>query len=305
MASWADLVSTTLPSIPKQVVLVTGEISSLVWDKVREALHGYSTYTRVLTPKDLSYALTSLGTSSAYLLVNPSPLLIEAASDLIRGGCTDSMYVLIDDVPKDADAIDYLKKKAQQCKAYYTISAPKTDQAKSTMASVFQMRWGVTRDSAFRVCTMLDFSPGRLYQFDQLFLRATGGKVLPSSETNAVLTQLLGADSPNTVVAHILEGRPVEMNYSAEFSSQILRVMLSVILDAKVVRGAMDRGCTNVSTITKDTGLSQFQVVRAFGAAEAWSVRALIHREKMLRFGLENVTQPDVLSIVSLLFQGE
>lgn len=305
MATWDDLVEASLPPIPKQVVLITGEISSLVWDRVMTALKGYGVYIRPESDRDMSFAITSLGVTSAYLLVNPSEELISAAEKLVRGGSTDSIYILVEGGMSDNDSLDYLKRKAQQCKAYFTVTPPKTDQAKLKMATYFQMRWGVTRTTSFKACTLLDFSPGRLYMFDKLFLAATGGRVLPSSETQHLIDQLLGSDAPNTVVSRILEGAPIEAEYSAEFSSKILRVILNVILDAKIVKNSILRGNSTVANVCKDTGLTQFQVVRCYGVAEAHSLAALVHRERVLRFGLTHSSQPDVLSIIAQLFQGE
>jgi hypothetical protein len=79
---------------------------------------------------------------------------------------------------------------------------------------------------------------------------------------------------------------------------------MEVVVDAKMVRASIDRGNTNPSLVVKDTGLTQFQVIRAFQFAESLTMRGLIHRERMLTFSIQFSNQPEVLSVLTQIFKG-
>lgn len=306
MAGWSDLYDRSIPSIPKQVFLSVGEVSSLVWDTVNTALAGYDFYVRASKPEDLSYTMTELGANSAYLIVDPSPDLMHSLAQLLKGGATEAVFVILSKAPsKEDEDHRILKTKAQSSKLYFTISAPKTEAAQDKMVSFFLMRWAVTRETCFKACNALDYSPGKLYQFDHLMLLSTGGQVLPSSQTQVIVDELLGTDSPNTVVGRILEGRPVEEDYTEKFTEDVLSFLLSLALHAKRILGSWRTGNSTVSSASKETGLSQFLILRAWPLADSLDDEQLSRLIKVIEFGLRNVAgNPEVLSTVSRAWRG-
>lgn len=306
MAGWSDLYDRSIPSIPKQVFLSVGEVSSLVWDTVNSALSGYDFYVRASKPEDLSYTMTELGANSAYLIVDPSPDLMKSLAMLLKGGATEAVFVIMSKAPaKEDDYLHVLKTKAQASKLYFTISAPKTEAAQDKMVSFFLMRWAVTRETCFKACNALDYSPGKLYQFDHLMLLSTGGQVLPSSQTQVIVDELLGTDSPNTVVGRILEGRPVESDYTEKFTEDVLNFLLSLALHAKRILGSWRTGNSTVSSASKETGLSQFLILRAWPLADTLNDEQLSRLIKVIEFGLRNVAgNPEVLATVSRAWRG-
>lgn len=301
MAGWAELLEARLLSTPKRVFLCTGEISSLVWDKILEALAGYDFYVRVEKDTDIGYSLSGYGANTAYLLVDPSNEVLKAAEALVRSGGTDAIYILISGEPDkyDKGIYEYLKKKAQQSKGYYTVTVPKAEQARNKMVSHFLMRWGVARDTSQRVCAALEYSPGQIYLFDKQFLLCTGGQVLPSSHTQGLVTELLGQDSPNMVVNRIFSRTPVDLQFGEDFTYRVLKFLHTLVTHARVIHGAWSTGATSLAEVSKSTGLTQFLVLRAWGIAENYDPKALRKCEDLVLFGMENTGNPDLLSVIS------
>ena len=303
MAGWAELLTLSVRSLPKQVFLCVGEQSSLVWDVVHKALAGYDTFVRVESDIDLSYAMTGLGNNAAYLLVDPTPELLGTAEALVRGSTSEAVYILMSAPPTNLAGLEYLKKKAQQSKLYFTVTAPKGEAAQQKMVSFFLMRWGLTRAIAHRACAMLDFSPGKLYQFDKSLMLATGGQVLPSSQTQALVDSLLGADTQNTVVAKIIEGQGLDADFDETFTRQVLNFIFGLVLNAKRLHGAWEAGNTTVADAGKAAGLTQYQTLQAWPLAELFPLEALRRKEKILSFMYQNYRgNPETLSTLAQLW---
>lgn len=302
MAGYPELFETQVTSFPKQVFLCVGELSSLVWDVVHRALGEYDFFVRVEREADLSFSLSGMGANAAYLLVDPPDPLLASARALIQGGGTEAMFILVSEDPSKYDKanFEYIKKKAQQSKNYYTITAPKADQAKAKMVSYFLMRWAVPRDTSHKVCSMLDYSPGRIYLFDKQFLALTGGQVLPSSQTQGLVDELLGEDTPNMVVMRILTGTPVDLTFDEAFTYQVLSFLHGLIVNAKMIQASQRGGNVTAPAISKDLGITIFQVVRSMGIANSYSPSELRRCEDLILFGFENVSgNPDLLSVIS------
>lgn len=305
MATWSDLLGAKIPSLPKQVFLCTGEISTLVWDAVHQTLKGYDFYVRVGSQGDLRYSVAALGTNAAYLVVDPDDLILKAVEDLIRSGATEAVFILIsgDGTDLDKETFDYVKKKSQQSKQYYTITAPKGEQARSKMESFFIMRWGVSRDLSQKTCSILEYSPGQLYQFDKQFMLCTDGQVLPSSHTQSLVDELLGSDTPNLVLMKIASRIPVDMNFGEDFTYKALKMLHNLLNHARIIQGAWYNGESTVAGVAKATGLSHFLVLRAWGLAEAYGKETLKDCEDLVLFGMDNVSgNPELLSVISRTF---
>ena len=301
MAGWSDLFESGSDDLPRHAFLAVGEISSLVLDEVAVKMKQYSAVIKVRAAQDMYYSLSGTGTRVAYVLNDPTPEVLDAAANLLKQNTGEAFYFLISKEPSHypKESFDYVKKKAQQSKQYYTISAPKSDAAKDKMVGYFLMRWGVTRDTSQMVCSILGYSPGMLYQFDKQFMLCTGGNILPSTQTQRIVEELLGTDTPSLIVHHIVTQKPVDLDFSPEMSSRVLNLLHSVLMDARLVQGAMSTGATSVSAVSKDTKLSQFKVLQAWSLAEAYSTMELRNNEKILLWAMDNEGNPDVLSVVS------
>lgn len=302
MAGWADLFEARPLSVPKQVFLATGELSTLVWDYVHACLEGYDFYLRVENVEDLSYSIAGMGSSVAYLLVSPTPEVLQAAERVIRKGGTEAIFLLVEGDGSQYPKVnfEYVKKKAQQFKNYYTLTVPKAEQARAKMVAFFLLRWGVARETSQRVCSALEYSPGQMYTFDRQFLACTEGAMLPSSRTQGLVEELLGSDSASMVVSRIASGQPIDTEFDEAFTSKVLRFLHGLIIHARMIQGAWKVGETTLSSVSKATGLTQFLVMRAMGMAEAYEPKVLRRCEDLVLMSMDNVTgNPDVLSVLS------
>lgn len=304
MATWSELLESKIPALPKQVFLCSGETSSaLVWDKLNQILGGYDMHMRVASAEDLSYATFGHSKSLAYVVVNPNTDLLNKIEEVIRGGCIESFFILMEGatLPKD-QATEYIKKKAQQCKQYYTITVPKSETAQMKMASFFMLRWSVTKDQAFSVCSLLDFSPARLYLFDIQFRMIIGSSVLSSAAAKNIIEELLGTEAANMVASNILNSVPLAETYSAEFNQEVLGFLANLIDSALAIKAAWSAGASTMSAVCKESGITQFQASRAWGLAHAYSEERLKETRNHLALGFKYADQPDVLGVLSRIF---
>lgn len=302
MAGWSELFESEPKARPRLTFLCFGDISSLVLDKVMQALQEYKTWVRVENPIDMS---TSTGSNTAYLLVDPSQELLDFVQRFIREGGSESYFVLMSQEVKTTGnpSLEYIKRKAQQCKSYYSISAPRTDSARDKMVSFFLLRWAVTRETSHRVVSSLSYSPGELYQFDRQFLLATGGVVLPSTETHRIVNSLLGADTPSMVVSEIVYGSKIDAEFSPEFNRKVMAYLQSSIHQGLLIQAAWRNGSTNPTDIAKDTGLTKFQVTKSTWAAEMFEPHQLRRGNKILQGLLGFEDSPEFISVLSRVWR--
>lgn len=299
MATWTDLFDAEILPLPKQVCLFVGELSSLVWDKVNEAASKYNTRQRIESIQDIASSRFGDNDDTAYIAVNPSDELLHILANQLSSGMVESLFILMDEAPKDNADFEVVKKKAQHSKHYYVITAPKAETAQAKMVSFFLLRWAVTRDSCFKVCAMLDFSPGKLYLFDLAMRVSTDGKVLASSKTAVIIDELLGSDTPNLVVNNILSGKPFDQEYSREFNDKVIRFMDNLFYNARIIHNAISAGHQTAAAVGKATGLSQFAVHQSWGVAKAYNSAQLRYCVELLEYAKMNVENPEVLSTIS------
>ena len=305
MAGWSELFESRPRKVSKQVFLCSGELSGLVWDRVNQGLSSYDFHYRVSKPGELGTP-TMFGMESAYLVVDPSMDMLNAVENSIRSGSTESYFVLISgEVSSDMKPhLEFIKKKAQHSKHYYVISAPKTEQAQSKMESYFLMRWAVSRETSSRVCSIMEYSPGLLYLFDQQFLLCTDGRVLPSTTTKKLVDKILGTDTPNLVLASIVNGEPVDIDFDEDFTYKVLMFLHTTIQHARMIHSAWKDGNSTIATASKATGLTQYYVHRAWGLAESTNPQQLRSQEDLILYGLQNYSQnPEMLSVISHLWK--
>ena len=306
MSNWMDLLETELAPPPKAVGLFVGEMSSLVWDKVMRAVKSYDLYYRVTSPQDFSYSTSAIGARVAFLVVNPTTEVLKALEKVVRsGGRTEAIYIMVDGdiASSQKEHFEYLKKRAQASKMYYLVNSPKSDSAKEKLISYFIVRWAVTQELSFRVASALEYSPGMLYEFDKQFRLCTDGQVLPSTQSRKLVDELLGSDTSTMVVTRILSQTPVDLLFNSDFTYRVLSFLHGLLTNAKRIQSAWKDGAYNVSTLSKSTGLTQFNVSRSIGIAERYSPNQLNKCEDLVLFGMENVERnPEVLSVVSRLW---
>ena len=305
MAGWSDLFEFEGKPLPKQTMLVVGEVSSLVWDRVNDLLDQYDQVVRVEDVQNLHYSLGGAGSRIAYLMVDPTEDVLEQAVQVMRKGSTESFFFLVSGDPSQypKSSFDFVKRKAQQSRMYFTLSAPKTEAAQSKMVSYFLMRWRVTNETSSKVCSILKYSPGALYLFDKQFIMCTGGQVLPSTQTKEIVSELLGNDTPSLIVYNIIYGVGVDELFDNEFTHKVLSLLHTVLMDARLIQGASSQSHTTVSAICKFTKLTQFQVLRAGGLADDYTVADLRACESLITWAMENSKgNPDLLSVVSRLW---
>lgn len=305
MANWDSLFEASFVNKPKQVFLATGEISALVWDKVSDTLNKYDSHFRVSEPSQLGSSM-SMGSNVAYLLVDPTPVLLNMVERSIREGASDSFFLVFNgEVPEESkDQLKYVKTKAQQCKTFFTVTPPKTDTARSKMLSFFVLRWSVSKEIAHQVCSILEYSPGALYLFDRQFLLATDGQVYASSKTKKLVEELLGSDTPSLVVSNIVNGVHFDTKFDENFTLKVLKFLQSIINQSRLIHSAMDNGNTTVQSISKFTGIPMFLVLKSIGFAEMYRGKALRAREDLVLFGLSNYHgNPELLSTLARLWR--
>lgn len=301
MAGWVEFEGSPAVLHPRQVMLCTGEVSSLVWDKVHTILRASDFYTYASAPEQLVMRSSLTSSNSVYVVVNPDSTMLEAVCRFLRSSPVESLVVLMEGDPKteDKEHIDYIKRRAQQSKKYFSITAPKTDSAREKMITHYKMKWGVSSVDTHRVCSILEFSPGRVYMFSKQFLMCTGGRVLPSSETSAIIDELIGQDSASMVAMRIVHSSPVNTTFSPDFNSGVLGFLLMVVNDSIVVNDALHVGVTQPSQISKDTGIPVFRVLRCLDMATKNSFKALSRFQDTITWGYQHQTEPGLMSTLS------
>lgn len=299
MATWNDLMDAEIYPLPKQTALFVGEISALVWDKVREATSKYGFQQRIEDPSDLSHGSYGMNDDTAYVAVNPSSELMATLASLLKSHMVESLFVLMDEAPKGNKDFEVIKKRAQHNKNYYTVTPPKSEQAQAKMASYFLLRWAVSKETSFKVCAMLEFSPGKLYMFDKSMRTILQGQVLPSSQTQVIVDALLGTDTPNLVVNDILTGRYIDHSYDTEFNDGVLRFLHSLVYHAKLIKISMSQGNQTVSAVNKATSIPVFLVHRSWNLANSYSEDQLNHSDKLIQLGFKYKNNPELISTLS------
>lgn len=226
--------------------------------------------------------------------------VLQALDTVVRGSTDDSVFILMKEAPEDSPAYEYLKRRAQANKMYFTVSSPKSDTARRNMTYFFQRRWGASTDLVSRVCASFNFSPGELYYFDQMFRMVADGNMLSSSEASAVVSSLLGKDSKNTVVTSILLGEEVNGEYDDDFTRIVLTYILDLLLDAKVIHGAWDTGSSTVTEVSRVVTLPKFKILQAWPLAERLSAETIGYKEQIIMKMLKNYKgNPETLSITA------
>lgn len=301
MATWVELEDSPARLLTRQVMLCVGEISSLVWDKVQSILHSMDYYVHVEDPHQMVIGSSLTSSSSAYLVVNPNSEMLRAVENFLRSSPVESVILLSgDEVETEGkDAFNYIKKKAQQSKKYFSISAPKSETAREKMITHYRMKWGVSTEASHKVCSVLEFSPGKLYLFSQQFLMTTGGRVLPSSRTNSIIEELIGEDSPSMVVMWILNHKPVNTEFSVEYTNKVLGFLLMLVNDSIAVNSVMNQGVSQTTQISRDAGVPVFRVLRAMGMATKHSYKTLSKYQQRVIWGFQHRDQPNLLSVLS------
>ena len=295
MATWIDLYEATsgFVSKPKVVCLVVGEQSSFTEDRVRGWLNEYPVVHRSV---QLSKGFDSL--HSATYLISPSDETIREVVRDIKSGSSESYFISMPHMDKTPDT-EFIKKKAQQNKMYYTISSPTSESAQKRMVSFFVVRWGVGTDAAYKVCSSLNFSPGHLYNFDKMFLLSTGGAMLPSTKTNALIDNLLGDDTETMVVQKLLTKHTLHKPYSREFTSRVLSHVSTLVNDSLVLKGAAEAGMMTFKELSQFTGLSMYEVSRSFELSEMYSRDRLEYINSVVMYGISNSDNMETLAVVS------
>ena len=295
MATWIDLYGSDdeFVSRPKAVCLVVGEQSLLTQDKISKWVSSYPIVHRSLQP----YRGFDSVHSATYL-TSPTEEDIEEVCRRIKAGSQESFFIVTPEAEK-SPSFEYVKKKAQQNKMYYTISAPSSEAAQGRMVSFYVVQWGVGTDAVYKVCSSLNFSPGQMYAFDKMFTAATGGAMLPSTKTNALIEGLLGQDTETRVVQKVLSSEIVDSTYSPEFSLRALKYMSTLVNDALVIKSSAEAGMSTYKEIAQFTGMSMFEVSRSFGLSEAYSKDRLDYMDAVITYGMFNAGNPEVLSVVS------
>lgn len=301
MANWNDLLNAKLVPKKGQVFLSYGDDSALVWDSIHH-LASESEYTiRVEDESDLAYQLPL---PTAYILKNPKPKIVDLVAGLLKSGSSDSYFVVItsNTLPK-SETMEYMKRKSQQYKLYFNITAPKSERPRENMITFFSLRWGVTRDQATRVCALLEFDPGKLYLFDQQYLLVGGDGMLSSAQSQKLLDELLGDSSQHLVASRILNRQVVDGTYDSDFNYQILSYLSATLSHMFEVQMSTFRGNVTISTIAKDTGLSQYQVLSCAGWAEDYSIQEIKKRRDMVTRAFDYYAEPELLETLSRRWQ--
>lgn len=301
MATWSDFIDAEPTTLPRQVFLVAGESdSALVNDKVLKAAHGYENTVHLKEPSQLRYATLGVSNKTAYIVRDPDKSLIGEIVKILKSGSHESFFVLLSSptLSKD-DGIQFIKKKAQASKMYYTLSTPKTDSAQSKMESFFMRRWGMVRRQAEEVCEALGHSPSQLYLFDLQYRMLIGDSILSSSQADRIIHELLGSDRQSVLIGDVLNNIPIEETLTSEYNHQVLGFLVDAFSGAIRISEAREMGAFNASQIAKETGLTTFKVSQYLPLSEMKQKRILENGQKVIDSFYPYSDQKDMIQVLS------
>ena len=291
--------------LPKQVALFIGESSSLVLDRIRQASSYFDTCVYVTEPEQLQ-GLVWQGIRALIVAIDPSEELLRKLASRIKQGDSEAIAVVISgEISRySEDIVNVVKKKAMQSKNYFVISPPKTEAARDKMVSFFVLKLKMSKDLSTRVCSAMEYSPGRMYLFAKQYLMCTDGQVLPSSKASGIVDSLVGNESPNMAVMNIVNGVVIESTFSEDFTQRVLNFIHNIILDAKRVKLLWETGNTNPTKISKESGIPTFRVLKCLPLAVNYSLYELRQKEDLILFMLKNASgNSDALSTLSRLWK--
>lgn len=286
MAGWESLMESPVKVKFSRVVLVLGEISSLVLDRVRQGLQDVESYSWVDSPSQISFTSPIFSTGTAYVVSDPNEETMLAIENSIRSGSTSDFVILIpgdhvDRVPKKT--MEYLKRRAQQSKTYFTINPPKTDAARDKMVSYMITYLSVSRESAYQICANNYYSPGRIYLIAKQLLLITGGDILPSSKTESIVRELLGNENPEVAVQRILSGTPIDNLFTEEFTRKVVASLHRSLVYAQEVKMATLLGKPDFKDIQTYTGIPIHKIIEVSPISEALTLDELRSKERTIR----------------------
>ena len=291
--------------LPKQVALFIGESSSLVLDRIRQASSSFDACIYVTEPEQLQ-GLVWQGIQALIVAVDPSVELLQKLASRIKRGDTEAVvFVLSGDISRyPEELVSVVKKKAMQSKNYFVISPPKTEAARDKMVSYFVLKLKMSKDLSTRVCSSMEYSPGRMYLFSKQYLMCTDGQVLPSSKASGIVDSLVGNESPNMAVMNIVNGAVIESTFSEDFTQRVMNFLHNIILDAKRVRLLWEMGNTNPTKISKESSIPTFRVLKCLPLAVNYSLYELRQKEDLILFMLKNAPgNSDALATLSRLWK--
>ena len=291
--------------LPKQVALFIGESSSLVLDRIRQASSSFDACIYVTEPEQLQ-GLVWQGIQALIVAIDPSVDLLKKLVSRIKQGDSEAIAVVLSgDISRyPEELVNIIKKKAMQSKRYFVVSPPKTEAARDKMVSFFVLKLKMSKDLSARVCSAMEYSPGRMYLFSKQYLMCTDGQMLPSSKASGIVDALVGNESPNMAVMNIVSGLVIESTFSEDFTQRVLNFMHNIILDAKRVRLLWDTGNTNPTKISKESGITTFRVLKCLPLAVNYSLYELRQKEDLILFMLKNASgNSDALSTLSRLWK--
>ena len=291
--------------LPKQVALFIGESSSLVLDRIRQASSSFDACIYVTEPEQLQ-GFVWQGIQALIVAIDPSVDLLKKLVSRIKQGDSEAIAVVLSgDISRyPEELVNIIKKKAMQSKRYFVVSPPKTEAARDKMVSFFVLKLKMSKDLSARVCSAMEYSPGRMYLFSKQYLMCTDGQMLPSSKASGILDALVGNESPNMAVMNIVSGLVIESTFSEDFTQRVLNFMHNIILDAKRVRLLWDTGNTNPTKISKESGITTFRVLKCLPLAVNYSLYELRQKEDLILFMLKNASgNSDALSTLSRLWK--
>lgn len=299
MANWDSLLDS--PPSPKSglVFISYGDDSALVWDRVGNLASHYEIRIDVKSHTDLAYYIpTARGV--AYVMKNPTEKMMDSLSTTLRGGSSDSFFLIFagSDAPTHRD-IDYIKRKSQVHKAYFNVAPPKSEKTRDWMETFFSMRWGVTKEQSSTVCMMLDYQPGNLYQFDKQYRAAGGDGSWSSSKAQEMLDKILGDSSSNLAISRILMRKYVNGRFDGRFNEQALSYLSYIVENSASVQASMLRANQTVSSIAKDSGLTQYQVLSTLQVASEYTRTEIMNSREMIRLMSQYRDEPEMLEVLS------
>ena len=291
--------------LPKQVALFVGESSSLVLDRIRQASSYFDTCMYVTEPEQLQ-GLVWQGIQALIVAIDPSADLLKKLVSRIKQGDSEAIAVVLSgDISRyPEELVNIIKKRAMQSKRYFVVAPPKTEAARDKMVSFFVLKLKMSKDLSARVCSAMEYSPGRMYLFSKQYLMCTDGQMLPSSKASGIVDALVGNESPNMAVMNIVSGVVIESTFSEDFTQRVMNFMHNIILDAKRVRLLWETGNTNPTKISKESGIPTFRVLKCLPLAVNYSLYELRQKEDLILFMLKNASgNSDALSALSRLWR--
>ena len=291
--------------LPKQVALFVGESSSLVLDRIRQASSYFDTCMYVTEPEQLQ-GLVWQGIQALIVAIDPSVDLLKKLVSRIKQGDSEAIAVVLsgDISMYPEELVNIIKKRAMQSKRYFVVAPPKTEAARDKMVSFFVLKLKMSKDLSARVCSAMEYSPGRMYLFSKQYLMCTDGQMLPSSKASGIVDALVGNESPNMAVMNIVSGVVIESTFSEDFTQRVMNFMHNIILDAKRVRLLWETGNTNPTKISKESGIPTFRVLKCLPLAVNYSLYELRQKEDLILFMLKNASgNSDALSTLSRLWK--